>query len=224
MTETLHRPAVASRERHHLAADAFLLAALIFLVVIAVQESTALLLGAGESGTWTSPVWLEAISALGMPLAVIGGPLLAWRLYGRHLGWRDLVAGVMGIVLAGAAFSIAMVGIVFLTRFISTAVDDEEGPWGLVVIATLAVVAFLAGPVAAAVRDLVGPKEHLGRHLLRLAIVALGLVAIVVSVFIGGEVAELGLFMLLPAIPAGGAAFAMHWRSAHEHRPEAPSI
>ena len=88
MTETLHRPAVASRERHHLAADAFLLAALIFLVVIAVQESTALLLGAGESGTWTSPVWLEAISALGMPLAVIGGPLLAWRLYGRHLGWR----------------------------------------------------------------------------------------------------------------------------------------
>ena len=224
MTETLHRPAVASRERHHLAADAFLLAALIFLVVIAVQESTALLLGAGESGTWTPPVWLEAISALGMPIAVTVARLLAGLVYGRLIGGRDLVAGVVGARVGGAAFSIAMVGIVFLTRFISTAVDDEEGPWGLVVIVTLAVVAFLAGPVAAAVRDLVGPKEHLGRHLLRLAIVALGLVAIVVSVFIGGEVAELGLFMLLPAIPAGGAAFAMHWRSAHEHRPEAPSI
>ncbi|MGA8047614.1 MAG: hypothetical protein WCA30_15250 [Dermatophilaceae bacterium] len=224
MTETLHPPAVASRERHYLTADAFLLAALIFLVAIAVQQTIALLLGAGESGTWTPPVWLQAIGALGMPLAVIGGPLLAWWLYGRHLGWRDLVAGVMGIVLAGAAFSIAMVVVVFLTRVISTSVDEDEGPWGLVVIATLAVVAFLAGPVAAAVRDLVGPKEHLGRHLLRLAIVALGLVAIVVSVFIGGEVAGLGLFMLLPAIPAAGAAFAMHWRSAHKHQPEAPSI
>ena len=68
MTETLHRPAVASRERHHLTADAFLMAALNFLVVIAVQESIALLLGAGDAGTWTPPVWLQAIGALGMPL------------------------------------------------------------------------------------------------------------------------------------------------------------
>ena len=126
-------------------------------------------------------------------------------------------------MLGVAALAVALGIIIPLTRLIPIPVPEEEGPWVLVIVAAVAVVAFLAAPVAVAVRDIAGPKEHVRRHLLRLAIVALGLVAIVVSVFIGGETAELGLFMLLPAIPAAGAAFAMHWRSAHEHQPEAPS-
>ena len=78
-------------------------------------------------------------------------------------------------------------------------------------VAALAVVAFLAKPVAAAVRDLTGAREHARRHGLRLAIAAVGLVAIIASVFVGGETAELGAFLLLPAVPAVGAVGAMDW-------------
>ena len=216
MTETLHRPTVVSRERHHLAADAFLAAALIFLVVIGVQESLAYLLAGGDTGTWTPPVWLEALGALGMPLAVIGGPVIAWRLYGRHLGWRDLVADVVGSLLGGAAFGIVFMVVFFLTRLIPIPVP-EEGPWGMVVIATLAVVAFLAKPVIVAVRDLAGAKEHARRHALRLGVVVLGLAAVIVSVVIGGETAELGMFLLLPAVPAAVAVLAMDWWRAQQH-------
>lgn len=210
MIETLHRPPVESRERHHLAADAFLSAALIFLVVIGVQEGLASLMARGELGTWTPPVWLELIGALGIPLAVIGGPLLAWRLYGRPLSWQHLVAGVAGAVAGAAALAVAL-GVLVRLNPLARIGGDTEGPWLLVIVAALAAVAFLAKPVATAVRDLAGPREHQRRHLFRLAIVAVGLVAIAVSILIGGEAAELGLFALLPAVPAAFVALAVDW-------------
>lgn len=215
MTETLQRPVIASRERYPLAADAFLYAAMIFLVAGILQEGIAYLLSGGEMGAWTPPVWLEAIGALGMPLAVIGGPLLAWRIYGRHLGWRDLLAAVVGAVLGGAVFGIVFLALVFLMRLVPSPVPEEEGPWGMVIVTALAVVAFLAKPVIVAVRDLAGMKEHARRHGLRLAVVVLGLIAVVASVFVGGETAELGMFLLLPAVPAAVAAVAMDWKSVH---------
>ena len=218
MTEILHRPAVASRERHHLAADAFLYSALIFLAVMLATEGIASLLAGGEMGTWTPPAWLEAVAALGMPLAVIGGPLLAWRVYGHHLEWRDLVAAVVGAVLGSAVFGLAFFALVALTRFIPSPVPEEEGPWGMVIIAALAVLAFLANPVVVAIHDLAGAKEHARRHGLRLGIVGLGVVAVIASVFVGGESAELGMFLLLPAVPAAFAVIAMDWRVEH-HQP-----
>lgn len=218
MTETLQRPVVVSRERHNLAADAFLYAALIFLVAMLVQEGIASLLSGGELGTWTPPVWLELFGALGMPLAVIGGPLLAWRVYGRHIGWRELVAAVVGAMLGGAVFGIAFFALFFLTRLIPTPVPEEEGPWGMVIVAALAVVAFLARPVIGAVRDLAGLKAHARRHGLRLAVVVLGLLAVIVSMFVGGETAELGMFLLLPAVPAAVAVIVMDWWRAQQHR------
>jgi hypothetical protein len=222
MTETLHRPAVASRERHNLAADAFLYAAMIFLSAMLVQEGIAYVLSGGDLGSWTPPVWLEAIGALGMPLAVIGGPLLAWRVYGRHLGWRDLVAAGVGAMLGGALFGVAFMAGFFLTWLIQGSGAEEEGPWGLIIIATIAVVAFLAKPVVVAVRDLAGAKEHARRHGLRLAVVVLALVAVVASVFVGGETAELGIFLILPAVPAAVAAVAMDWWRIQQHRADAP--
>jgi hypothetical protein len=216
VTETLQRPGVASRERYPLAADAFLYAAMIFLVAMVLQEGIAYLLSGGDTGTWTPPVWLQAIGALGTPLAVIGGPLLAWRIYGRHLGWRELVAAAVGAILAGAAFMVTFFALVFLTRLIPSPVpEEEEGPWGMVIVTALAVVAFLAKPVIVAVRDLAGTKEHARRHGLRLAVVVLGLIAVIASVFVGGETAELGMFLLLPAVPAAVAAIAMDWLSVH---------
>lgn len=216
MTQTLHRPPVVSRERHNLAADAFLAAAAIFLVVIGTQELLAFLLAGGDMESWTPPVWLEVVGMLGMPLALVGGPLLAWRLYGRHLGWRDVVAGVVGSLLGGAAFGIVFMVVFFLTRLIPVPLP-QEGPWGMVVIATLAVVAFLAKPVIVAVRDLAGAKEHARRHALRLGVLVLGLAAVIVSVVIGGETAELGMFLLLPAFPAAVAIIAMDWWRAQQH-------
>lgn len=222
MTEILHRPAVASRERHHLAADAFLYAAMIFLAVMLVTEGIAYLLAGGEMGTWTPPVWLEAVSTLGIPLAVIGGPLLAWRVHEHHLGWRDLGAAVVGAVVGGAVFGIAFFVLVAFTRVIASPVPEEEGPWGVVIIAALAVLAFLVKPVVVAIRDLAGAKEHVRRHGLRVGIVGLGVVAVIASVFVGGESAELGLFLLLPAVPAAFAVTAMDWRVQH-HQTKAAS-
>jgi hypothetical protein len=223
MTKTLQRPVVANRERYPLAADAFLYAAMIFLVAMVLQGGIAYLLSGGDTGTWTPPVWLEAVGALGMPLAVVGGPLLAWLIYGRHLGWREVVAAVVGAVLGGAVFGVVFFALVFLTRLIPSPVPEEEGPWGMVIVTALAVLAFLAKPVIVAVRDLAGIKEHARRHGLRLAVVLLGLIAVIASVFVGGETAELGMFLLLPAVPAAVAAIAMDWTSAHQHQPEAVS-
>ena len=223
MTETVQRPVQRSRERYPLAADAFLYAAMIFLVAMVVQEGIAYLLSGGDLGTWTPPVWLEAIGALGMPLAVIGGPLLAWRVYGRHLGWRELVAAAVGAILGGAVFGIVFFALVFLTRLVPSPVPEEEGPWGMVIVTALAVVAFLAKPVIVAVRDLAGIKEHARRHGLRLAVVVLGLIAVIAAVFLGGETAELGMFLLLPAVPAAVAAIAMDWRRVHQHQSETVS-
>ena len=223
MTETLQRPAVRGRERYPLAADAFLYAAMIFLVVMVAQEGIAYLLSGGEMGTWTPPVWLEAIGALGTPLAVIGGPLLAWRVYGRHLGWRDLLAAVVGAVLGGALFGIAFFALIFITRLVPSPAPEEEGPWGMVIVTALAVVAFLAKPVVVAVRDLAGTKEHARRHGLRLALVVLGLIAVIAAIFVGGETAELGMFLLLPAVPAAVAAIAMDWWHGRQHQSETVS-
>jgi hypothetical protein len=223
MTKTLQRPVVANRERYPLAADAFLYAAMIFLVAMVLQEGIAYLLSGGDTGTWTPPVWLEAIGALGMPLAVAGGPLLAWRIYGRHLGWRDLLAAVVGAVLGAAVFGMVFFALVYLMRLIPSPVPEEEGPWGMVIVTGLAVLAFLAKPVIVAVRDLAGVKEHARRHGLRLAVVVLGLVAVIASGFVGGETAELGLFLLLPAVPAAVAAIAMDWKHVHQHQSESIS-
>ena len=211
MTETLQRPVVTGRERLNLAADAFLYAAMVFLAAVGVQEGLALLFSGGDLAGWTPPVWLEVVGALGMPLALIGGPLLAWRGPGWDLRGRDLVAAVVGALLGSTVFGVVMLLIVSMTRLVQGPAMDEQGPWLAGAIAALAVVAALAKPVAAAVRDLTGAREHPRRHGLRLAIVGVGLVAVIASVFVGGETAELGVFLLLPAVPAVGAVVAMDW-------------
>ena len=143
MTETLQRPVVTGRERLNLAADAFLYAAMVFLAVVGVQEGLALLVSGGDTAGWTPPVWLEVVGALGMPLALIGGPLLAWRVHGRHLQWRDLVAAVVGALLGSAVFGVVMLVLVPLTRLVQGPAMDEQGPWLAGAVAALAVVAFL---------------------------------------------------------------------------------
>jgi hypothetical protein len=219
MSQTLHRPAIAGRERHQLAADAFLWAAMIFLVGLGVPEGIAYLLAGGEPASWTPPVWLQVMSALSMPVAAIGGPLLAWWTYDRHLAWREIVAAVVGAVLGGVGLATAFLVLSLVRRAVPGPAPEGQGPWLLIVVAALAVVAFLATPVVAAVGDLARSQEHARRDWLRLTMVAIALVAVVLSVALGGETAEVGIFLLLPAVPAAVAAVAMDWwRSEHERR------
>jgi hypothetical protein len=216
MTTTSERPVVESRARHHLAADAFLYAAFIVLVGFGLQELLWYLISGGDSSVVVPPVWLQLIGALAMPVAVIGGPLLAWWVHGRRFGWRELLAGGVGAVVGGALLSAAFAVLFVVLRLIPSFYPRDDGPWDVVVIATVAVVAFLAQPVIAAVRDLAGAKRHPVRDGLRLGILAIGLAAVVVSVMAGGESAELGLFLALPAAPAACAAVAADmWQSRH---------
>ncbi|GEM_PF-1971048 len=216
MTETLHRPHIVSRERHHLAADAFLAAALIVLAVIGIQESLAFLVSGGELGTWTPPLWLEAIGALGMPLAVVGGLVLAWLIHGRRLTWRDVGVVIVGCIVAAVVF-VAGFGMVFTLARTLPSPFPQEGPWALVFFVVIAVVLFLAVPVIDAVRDLARSREHVLRDGLRLAMLTIVVAAAVGVLFVGGETAELGLFLVLPAFPAAIAAALIDWWDTRHH-------
>lgn len=220
MTETLRPSRLGRREPHHIAADAFLSAALIFLVVIGAQELTAKLLAGREAGTWTPPVWLEAVGMVGVPLALVGGALLAWRVWDRQLGWRYLVPGTVGALVGTVVLSGVLTVVVLVLRLLPMPYRAEEGPWDLVIVASLAAVVFLAGPVVTAVRDLVGPREHPRRHALRLALLALALAAVVATLVIGGEGAELALFLAVPAVPAALAVVGMDGWRARRNRAE----
>lgn len=220
MTETLKRPVVVSGDRHHLAVDAFLYAGFIVLVAFGAQALLAYLISGGDPGSLLEPpVWLELIGALAMPVAVIAGPLLAWHVHGRTFGWRELLAAVIGAVIGAALLGAAVVALVSVLRLLPSFHPEEEGPWELVAIVTVAVVAFLVKPVVAAVRDLAGAKRHPVRDGLRLGTLAIGLAAVIVSVMAGGESAELGIFLALPAAAAACAAVAMDlWRSRQSRK------
>lgn len=210
MTETLQGPVVEPHERHHLAADAFLFAALVFLVGIGLQELLAALVTDGPSGT-PGPVWLELVGAVALPVAVLGGPLLAWRVHGRGPGWRDVLAAVLASLLGSVVLGLAFTTLFLLLRLLPSFRPQDEGPWDLVAIVTIAVVALLARPVLAAVRDLTGARRHARRDTLRLGALTVMLAAVVISLFVGGEGAELGLFLAMPAAVAALAVAAMDW-------------
>ncbi|MCA1781355.1 MAG: hypothetical protein ABR500_13995 [Dermatophilaceae bacterium] len=218
MTETLQRSAVVSRERHHLAADAFLYAGVVILAGTGVQLLIAYLKSGAAMEPWTSPVGLELVVALTTRVIVLGAPLLAWLVYGRTVGWRDLIAAVVGGVVGGALAQVAFSVTFALTRILPSPFPRDGVPWEFVIIATLAIIAFLARPVIAAVRDLAGTKEHPRRDVLRLGVVAVIVAVAIVSMFLGGVTAPFGLSLAVPAAGAACAAIAMDWWRVQQHR------
>lgn len=218
MTETLQRPVVASGDRYHLAADAFLYAGVIYLAGIGVQLLIAYPMSDGAMDAWVAPIWLELLRATVTPIAVLGAPLLAWRVFGRSLGWRDLLAAVVGAMVGSALAQVAFSVVFFLTLVLPSPFSRDGAPWQFVIIATLVVAALLARPVIAAGRDLTGPKEHLRRDGLRIGAVAVILAVAIVSMFLGGAAAPFGLSLAVPAAGAACAAIAMDWRSAQQSR------
>lgn len=223
MSETLQRPDVASRDRHPLAADAFLYAAVIFLVGIGIQELIAYLISGNQPESLGPAVWLQLLGMLAMPAAAVGGPLLAWLAHRRLLQGRDLLAAVLGAVIGGLLVGFAFVTLLVMWRFVPGFYPrDEQGPWDLGVVVAVAALAFLAKPVIGAVRDLAGARRHSGRDWLRLVALALTLAAVIVSLVVGGETAELGLFTAPVAAGAACAAVVMDIRQVRQSRGSNP--
>lgn len=203
MSGTLERPVVASRNRYHLAVDAFLFAAVIFLIGIGLQAIAAWVTSGGDPGAAMMPAWVEGLGMLAMLVGVVGGALLAWLVHGRALRGRDLLGAVVGVAVGGVALVVAFFALFSLWRFVPAIVPrDQVGPVDGAIVLAVAVLAFLAKPVIAAIRDLWRDRLHPGRDWLRLGALALVLGAVVVSAVIGGEAAELGAF----AVPIAAAA------------------
>ena len=188
-------------ERHDLAADAFLLAGLIFLIGILIQTFAVF----GFDGEATLSMWTELIGIAAIVVAVIGAPLAVWVLHGHHLKIRDALGALLGLVVGGVA-GIAVFFLVFqLWRFVPAVFDrDQYGPLDLGILMALAAAGFLVGPVKRAIVDLRGERRQVRVDWVRIGALAALVAVVLVSVFLGQ--AEVGLWL----VPIGaGAAMAI---------------
>ena len=140
-------------------------------------------------------VWSEVLSQLVLVGSVLGGTALAWRLHGHRLTrvtWVSVVLCAVGGAIVAVPVFLALVT---LGRLVPLPADLQEGPWGAVLIVTLVVVAFLAVPVVNSIRKF--GSRSAGRELagLRLGALVVIIAVIIVTVSIGGELAEAAMFM-----------------------------
>lgn len=203
MSGTLVRPVVGSRDRYPLAVDAFLYAAVIFLIGMGLQLLAASVVSGGTPDATIIPPWVEALGTVSMLASVVGGPLVAWRVHGRTLHGRDLLGVIVGVAVGGVLLILVFFALMSLWRFVPAMVPrDEVGPVDGAIVLAVVVLAFLAKPVISVSRDVAGPREHVLRDWLRLGAPGVALAAVVVSIMLGGEGAELGAFM----VPSAAAA------------------
>ena len=85
-------------------------------------------------------------------------------------------------------------------------VPERFGPVGLIVVVALATLSLLALPVARAVGELAGRRERLV-PMLRLGTLVVLVAATVGSLFIGGETAELGIWLAGGGLVGGVATY-----------------
>lgn len=219
MSGTLVRPVVVSRDRYPLAVDAFLYAAVIFVIGIGLQLLAASWVSGGAPDAELIPPWVEALGMIGMLASVVGGPLLAWRISGRTLGGRALLGAIVGAAVGGALLIVMFFALISLWRFVPSIVPREDvGPVDGAIVLTVLVLAFIAKPVIDAIRDLLGPRKHVRRHALRVGSLAVVVAAVVVSIVIGGESAELGAFLVPGSAAAACAVTGMEWLSNRRRR------
>lgn len=100
MSSTLVRPVVASRDRYPLAVDAFLYAAVIFLIGMGLQLLATYWVSGGALDPEMIPFWVAALGQVAMLAPVVGGPLLGRvRLCGHRHGSPGLPAPTPPIVI-----------------------------------------------------------------------------------------------------------------------------
>ncbi|GAA3798677.1 hypothetical protein [Cellulomonas soli] len=205
MSDTVR--SATGRQRLRMCADAFLLAGLLFVLTQGALALLATALGLDEGAP---PDWIGLLSPLLAVAAVVAGAVGSWRLHGRPLSrpaWAGLALGaVLGGPLASAGF-MAVAGLSQLVPWPGP--RRSEGPWVAVGLLTLVVVAFLALPVVDAVRDLAGARTSVLADRVRLAALLLTLAVVAVTTAIGvargDETGEVGVFLVLVAVPAATA-------------------
>ena len=221
MLRPVDRPLTAGRESYLVVADAFIISAALFLLFMA-----PLMLVFNEPSMTSQLLGQVAILFSGA-----GGPLLAWILHANRVRWLTLAGLLLGLVAGGVVVGLVFGVFFFLGRFVVDPLlrllpgDLPEGPWGLVVLATIAVLALLAVPVFSAVRDLAArpSRRRVMLALVRLGLVILILAAVIVTVVIGGETAEVGLFMVMFAASGAAGAAGIAWLEGRR-RPSAPPV
>ncbi|MGB7962634.1 MAG: hypothetical protein WCF12_06695 [Propionicimonas sp.] len=202
-----------------LCADAFLFSGALFMLTEGLMGIVVALTGSEVR----IPEWLEFAGIFLILGSLVAGVVTAWRVHGRAWQRNSWIGLLLGVVVGGAAMNLLIMAIATFGRFIPNPVPDE-GPWGLVIVTVVAVVAFLAVPVLDAIRDLTGQRVRVRIDTLRLAafavIVALVAATVVVGIQQESELGEAGLFMVLLAAPAALAVLGMDlfeaWRSKRD--------
>lgn len=186
-----------------LAADAFLFAAALNISTSAVFMAVNAATGFANTDMTESPPLATAMQA-GFMLATVGvvayGAVMAWRSHGRSLtpatGAWMLLGAVLGTPAALGVFGLAAYSVSKIPVG-----SPESPPWLAIGLLAAVVVAFLAAPVVAAIRDLSGPKERVRLDWMRLGalgiVIAMAVVALPIIGTLGdSEVAEAGIFMV----------------------------
>jgi hypothetical protein len=156
---------VVTRERGVLAGDACLLTAAAFGLVMGVLALTFAREGE-PAGTWVS--LLSAVLSL---VVVILGPLVAWRLHGRHLTGIAVLGAVIGGFVGSNVVGILVMLVFAPLGWLVSQVGGSElaGLILMVVVVGAAFAALMAWLVADGVRDLsLSRRAHLRLDVLRL--------------------------------------------------------
>lgn len=98
-----------------------------------------------------------------------------------------------------------------LGHFIRIPSPGDEGPWGSVLLLAAAVIGFLAVPVYQGVRDLVLRRGGTSIAVLRLATLVIIVTVVLITVRIGGDTAEAGIFMVPISAASAGAIVFVAW-------------
>ena len=187
----------AWRHTYAAAADAFLLAGAGFLLLVG-----------GLGLLFRQPsVWSEVLSQVALVGSVVAGTAIAWRLHGHRLTRRTWLGVVLGTIAGALVGGPAFFALFMLGRLIPFPMPDREGPWGSVLLVSVVVVVFLALPVYWGVRDLVTRSGSQRVVVVRLSALAVIVAAVVITVGIGGETAEAGLFMVPVSAASAVAVF-----------------
>ena len=209
-----------SGRRLMLCADAFLFSGALFMLTEGLMGIVVALTGSEAS----IPEWLEFAGIFLMLGSLVAGVVIAWRVHGRAWRRQSWIGLLVGMVIGGAAMNLLILGIAAFGRFIPNPFPGE-GPWGLVIVVVIAVVAFLAAPLVDAMRDLApGRRVRVVIDALRLGAFAVIVALVAGTVAVGiqqeSELGEAGLFMVLLAAPAALAVLGMDlfeaWRSKRD--------
>ena len=206
-----------------LCADAFLYTGALFL---STQGLLGIVATMATSKTGEVPEWVQAPGLLFMIASLGAGAVFAWLMHGRELRGSSWLGMLAGVVVGGPLMVAAFLALLLLGRSIPNPVPSLEGPWGLVLVLVVAVVAFLALPMVDAARDLgADHRSHVRLDWMRIAAFALITVVVIgttiYSVRTGSEAAEAGIFMVpfagVAAVAVLGADLLESWRAKRAH-------